>query len=134
MPFAYDNTQSPFYSETAHDLGFDQNWREHGADALRLFIRGQEDNDPGSLYIVVEDTAKRDIVATHPDPAVLATAEWQEWVIPLSAFDGVALSAVQKVYLGVGDRDNPTPGGAGLIFVDDLEFGHPIGGPPQDRR
>lgn len=72
-------------------------------------------------------------VATHPDQAVLTAAIWQEWRIPLSAFDGVGLSRVQKMYLGVGDRDNPASGGSGLIHIDDIEFGHPIGGLPQGR-
>jgi hypothetical protein len=29
------------------------------------------------------------------------------------------------MYIGVGDRDNPTAGGSGLIFIDDILVGHP---------
>jgi len=29
------------------------------------------------------------------------------------------------MYIGVGDRDNPTAGGNGLIYIDDIAFGHP---------
>ena len=50
---------------------------------------------------------------------------WQEWLVPLSAFEGVSLGNVQMLYLGLGDRDNPSAGGAGLIFVDDIGVGHP---------
>lgn len=134
MPFSYDNTQTPFYSETVRPLVIEQNWLEYGADTLRLFVRGMAGNDPGPLYVAIEDTIERVAVVTHPDPGVLTSATWQEWVIPYSAFNGVGLAGVQKIYLGVGDRDNPVPGGSGLIYIDDIEFGHPIGGPPAPRR
>jgi hypothetical protein len=29
------------------------------------------------------------------------------------------------MYIGIGDRDNPTAGGTGLIFIDDIGFGKP---------
>jgi hypothetical protein len=111
-----------------------QKWQDHGADALRLFVRGHPDNDPGSLYIAVEDTGGHIAVAMHPDPAALTSAAWQEWAIPYSAFGDIGLSAVQAIYLGVGDRANPVPGGSGLIYIDDIERGHPIGGLTPGRR
>ncbi len=42
--------------------------------------------------------------------------------MPLSQFtaEGVNLARVEKLYLGVGDRDDPKPGGAGLVFIDDI--------------
>ncbi len=134
MPFAYNNSESPFYSEAARTMAIAQKWQDHGADVLRLFVRGHPDNDPGSLYIAVEDTGGRVAVATHPNPAALTSAAWQEWAIPYSAFADVGLSAVQTVYLGVGDRDNPVPGGSGLIYIDDIERGRPIGGLTPGRR
>jgi len=134
MPFTYNNGDAPFYSEAVRPMATAQNWMEHGADALRLFVRGHPDNDPGSLYVAIEDTIGRIAVATHSNPAVLTSATWQEWVIPYSAFSSVGLAGVDKIYLGVGDRDNPAPGGAGLVYIDDIGFGHPIGGTTPDRR
>jgi len=29
------------------------------------------------------------------------------------------------MYIGLGDRNNPTAGGAGTIFVDDVGYGKP---------
>jgi hypothetical protein len=29
------------------------------------------------------------------------------------------------LYIGIGDRDNPTAGGTGRIFIDDVGFGRP---------
>jgi len=134
MPLGYNNAEAPFYSEAVRSLGIEQDWQGHGADTLRLFVRGHADNDSGSFYMAVEDTTGSVAVATHPDPAVLTSAAWQEWMIPYSAFDGVRLSGVKKIYIGVGDRDNPVPGGSGQIYIDDIEFGHPIGGYKEGRR
>jgi len=134
MPFEYNNPDAPFYSETTRSTGTNQDWQSHGADALRLFVYGHADNDPGTLYVALEDTNGHVAVATHHDPALLTRTTWQAWVIPYSAFEGVRMSGVAKVYLGVGDRDNPTPGGTGLIYIDDVEFGHPIGGVVEPRR
>ena len=40
MPLTYDNTISPFYSETEREFATPQNWTGHGADTLALYIRG----------------------------------------------------------------------------------------------
>ena len=59
---------------------------------------------------------------THPDPEILQGSQWAEWKIPLSAFmdAGVDLGAVRKLFVGVGDPNDPKPGAAGMIFVDDI--------------
>ncbi|MDI6447418.1 hypothetical protein [Anaerobaca lacustris] len=41
MPLFYDNTSSPFYSETSRTFATPQNWTGNGADTLRLFVAGQ---------------------------------------------------------------------------------------------
>jgi hypothetical protein len=47
-------------------------------------------------------------------------------VIPFEDLSGVNLGRVAMMYIGVGDRDNPTAGGTGLIFVDDVLVGHEV--------
>lgn len=134
MPFEYSNDMSPFYSEAIRAMATAQNWMGNGADALRLFFRGRPGNTPGALYLAIEDKIGRVAVVTHPNPNALTSSTWQEWVIPYSSLDSVSLSGVMAIYLGVGDRDNPAPGGSGLIYIDDIEFGHPIGGVSAPRR
>ncbi len=86
----------------------------------------QPSNDAAPLYIAVEDSAGHVKSLTHPDPAAVQAADWQEWMIPLSEFQGVNLAGVEKMYIGVGDRNNPIAGGNGLIYIDDIGFGHPL--------
>ena len=40
MPLQYDNTASPFYSETRRDYATAQDWTDHGASALALYLCG----------------------------------------------------------------------------------------------
>ena len=36
------------------------------------------------------------------------------------------MNRVQRMCIGVGERDNPASGGAGLIYIDDITFGRPV--------
>jgi len=65
-------------------------------------------------------------VVTHPDESTVARSGWNEWVIPYTDLAGVNLNRLAVMYIGVGDRDNPTAGSAGMIFVDDIGFGSPL--------
>jgi hypothetical protein len=85
----------------------------------------QPSNDSGQLYVMVQDSAGKSKVVNHPDPLATTATSWQEWRIPLSGFTGVNMAAVKRFYLGVGDRANPIAGGAGLLYIDDIGFGHP---------
>lgn len=33
---------------------------------------------------------------------------------------GVDVASVKKMIIGVGDRDDPQPGGDGVIYIDDI--------------
>ena len=86
-----------------------------------------EGNEPGKLYVAVEDNAGHVQVVDHPSGAAATLlGGWQEWRIPLGEFSGVNLNGVKMLYIGIGDRDNPTPGGAGLMYIDDVMVGHPV--------
>jgi hypothetical protein len=41
MPLTYDNTKTPFYSETTRDLATPQNWTANGANTLVLYVQGR---------------------------------------------------------------------------------------------
>ncbi len=36
------------------------------------------------------------------------------------------LAGVKKLTIGVGDRNKPTAGGKGVIYLDDIGVGHPL--------
>jgi hypothetical protein len=92
----------------------------------------QPANDAAPLYVAVQDSAGETKAIAHPNPAATALAAWQQWQIPLREFSagGIKLTAVKKMYIGVGDRSNPKQDGAGKVFVDDIGVGHPAAANP----
>jgi hypothetical protein len=84
-----------------------------------------EGNSPESLYVAVEDTSGNVAVVTSPDARATGRAGWNEWLIPYSELVGVNVGRVAILRIGVGDRDNPSAGGTGLIFIDDIGYGKP---------
>ncbi|MHC4518615.1 MAG: hypothetical protein ACYTAS_08510, partial [Planctomycetota bacterium] len=73
----------------------------------------------------VEDTSGNVAVVTSPDARATGRAGWNEWLIPYSELVGVNVGRVAILRIGVGDRDNPSAGGTGLIFIDDIGYGKP---------
>ena len=126
MPLEYHNADAPFYSEASRAWSTGQDWTAGRADSFRLHFHGNEANEAETLYVALEDRSGQVAIVSHADPQAVTVAEWQEWVIPLSEFAGVDLTNVATVYLGFGNRDTPTPGGTGTVFVDDIGYGHPV--------
>ena len=124
LPLDYNNIDPPYYSEVERTFDSTQDWTVNGVDTLTVYFRGSIGNGPAALYVAVEDAAGNVGVAVHPDPDAVLSVRWTEWAIPLSDLTvaGVNVAAVKKVYIGVGDRDNPTADGTGLIFIDDIRI------------
>jgi len=72
------------------------------------------------LYVALADAFNRTAVVAHPDPNVVQAGDWVAWTISLAEFTDVDMTSVKKMDIIVGDRNDPKPGGAGLIFVDDV--------------
>ncbi|HOW73738.1 MAG TPA: discoidin domain-containing protein [Phycisphaerae bacterium] len=129
LPLGYDNTKAPFYSEATRTFETPQDWTTGGADTLSLWLRGNTGpnaaNAPARIYLVVEDRTGKAGTVTHPDPTITTAAVWTEWRVPWSDLTGVNLAAVKKLTLGVGDKAGPKVGGTGLLYLDDIAFGHP---------
>ncbi len=80
-------------------------------------------NDADDLYVAIQDKAGKVAVVTYPNGSV--QADWTNWVIPLSEFKDVNTSAVTKVSIGVGDRNNPQADGAGMVLIDNVRVVKP---------
>ncbi len=122
MPMDYNNVKTTNYSETERTWSTPQNWTTNGMNTLVLYVRGKALNSPVPWYVAIQDKDNHTASATHPDPAVLTSTQWVEWKIPLKVFSdaGVSVTAVQKMYIGAGDRKAPKAGGAGSLYVDDI--------------
>ncbi len=120
MPLLYDNNLK--YSEATVTLAYPTNWTEEGVGNLSLWIRGDSANAAERLYVAANGAA-----VYHDDAAVAQTTIWTEWVIPLQAFadQGVDLTNVNTLSIGLGDKNNVVAGGAGVIYVDDIRLYRP---------
>jgi len=127
MPLDYNNVKSPWYAEAEHQWTTPQDWAINSVNTLVLYVRGSATNAPASLYLAVEDKAGHVAVVTHADTAVVTSAQWTEWRIPLASLTsaGVNVSTVKKMSIGVGNRTKPAPGGAGRIYIDDIRVVKP---------
>jgi hypothetical protein len=130
MPLAYDNAQAPFYSEAvSDDFSLPTDWTKGGAEILSMSVRGipgRDDNpgnDPEALYIAVTDSAGQTKRIEHPDPEVALTGDWLDWQIPFDALDGLNLADIKRIAVGLGNPDNPQPGGTGLVYIDEIRVG-----------
>ena len=85
---------------------------------------GIASNDAEQLYVALEDTTGKSELVNHPDPNAVQVDTWQPWDIPLKDFSdaGVNLASIKKMYIGLGDRDLPKLGGAGMLYVDDIRL------------
>ncbi len=127
MPLDYNNIADPYYSETVRTWAASQDWTVGDVNMLTLYFRGVSTNSPDGLYVALEDKSGTAGTAVYPNPAQVALAAWTRWEIPLTEFAaaGVNLAAVKELYIGVGDRDNPAPGGTGLLYIDDIYLAGP---------
>ncbi|MHC4627458.1 MAG: hypothetical protein ACYTDV_10800, partial [Planctomycetota bacterium] len=130
MPFFYDNNKQGFakYSEAELTLTTARDWTEEGVVELSLWFNGGPANSADRLYMAVSNAAGQPVVSVHENPAATQIDDWTEWVIPLQAFanQGIDLTNVDRIALGVGTRGNMTaPGGSGKMLFDDTRLYRP---------
>ena len=90
-------------------------------------INSSPHNAPAGLYVAVQDNAGKSKLSVNANPAATNVGTWTQWTIPLSDLTaaGLKTTAIKKITIGIGDRNSPAAGGAGMLFIDDIGFGHP---------
>ncbi|MFZ2149389.1 MAG: LamG-like jellyroll fold domain-containing protein [Sedimentisphaerales bacterium] len=119
MPLFYDNSFLR-YSEAQKTLTYPRDWTENGVSTLTIWFRGISANAAETLYVALNGSA----VVTHDNPNAAQIEEWTEWNIDLQAFadQGVNLTNVDTLALGLGNRNNPVAGGSGTMYFDDIRL------------
>jgi hypothetical protein len=118
MPMAYDNAVGK--SEATLTLTSNRDWTVNGVNTLTIWFRGSASNAAETLYVALNDSA----VVTNDNPDAAQKASWNQWNIDLQAFadQGVNLSNVNSITLGLGNRANPVAGGSGMMYFDDIRL------------
>ncbi len=89
---------------------------------------GIASNTAEPLYVAVSNTAGTPAVIYNDDPNAATITTWTEWVIPLEdiAAQGIDLTNVDRIAVGLGTRDNiSVAGGSGKMFFDDFRLYKP---------
>jgi len=115
---SYDNGVGK--SEATLTLTSNRDWTVNGVNRLTIWFRGSSSNAAEQMYVALNDSA----VVNHDNPDAAQTGSWTEWNIDLQAFtdQGVNLANVNSITLGLGNRNNPVAGGAGMMYFDDIRL------------
>jgi len=92
---------------------------------------GISSNSAELMYVAVGNSTGAPAIVNYDEPAATQIDTWTEWIIPTQAFadQGVNLTDVDNISIGIGDRNNPQPGGSGKMFFDDIRL-YPHREPP----
>jgi hypothetical protein len=123
MPLYYDNSGPANYSEATMTLTYLRDWTAESAVVLSLWFHGEPNNTPEPMYAALNGNA----VIYYNNPEALLIENWMEWTIDLQEFanQGVDLTNVNSISIGFGDKNNPQPGGSGVMYFDDIRLYRP---------
>jgi len=130
MPFIYENSKSPNYSEMSAPVSNDNitvgsDWTVGNPTALELWFYGAEDNAPETLYQGLKSGGSGVVTGNYSgDSADISQEQWQRLIVPLADFaaGGVDLTDVQEIYFGAGNRTSPSAGGEGTLLIDTVRL------------
>ncbi len=130
MPVAYDNNKQGFaqYSEVELALTSLRDWTAENVVELSLWFHGVPANASERLYVAIANSAGQPAVVYHDDANAAKAGNWKQWAIPLQTFanQGIDLTNVDKIAIGLGTRGNTTtPGGSGKMYFDDIRLYQP---------
>jgi hypothetical protein len=124
MPLLYFNEAGVTNSEAALTLTAPRDWTIAGVGQLSLWIRGDAANAAEPLYVAVSNTTGAPAVMAHDDPSAATNKSWRQWRILLQEFadQGIDLTDVDKLAIGLGGKGGAASGGTGTMYIDDIRL------------
>jgi hypothetical protein len=124
MPLIYTNEAGVTNSEAAMTLTAVRDWTIASVVELSLWTRGDAANAAEPMYVAISNTAGAPGTAANEDSDAATTTAWMEWRIPLQAFadQGINLTDVDKLAIGLGSKGGAAVGGSGTMYIDDIQL------------
>jgi hypothetical protein len=125
MPLLYNNEAGVSNSEVTLTLTTPRDWTSADIGTLSLWFRGVSTNAAEPLYVSIANTTGNPAVVAYDDPGAAQIRTWTEWRISLQTFtdQGINLSNVDRVAIGLGTKGNPAAaGGTGTMYIDDIRL------------
>jgi hypothetical protein len=122
---AAESCTAVFSNVSITDGGYDEMWGTYtrGPNPVPLTWPwpnadiGIKSNTAAPLYVTLQDSNNIAATVNHPDPNIVLTTTWQPWDIDLRDFNGVDLTKVKKMTIGVADSN-----GTGTLYFDDIRL------------
>ena len=127
MPLLYINEAGVTNSEASLSLTALRDWTAEGVGELSLWFRGNSANAAEPLYAAISNAAGAPAIIANDDADAAKAIAWTQWVIPLQAFadQGINLTNVAQIAIGLGSKGGAAVGGSGTMFVDDVRLYRP---------
>ncbi|MBN2314677.1 MAG: hypothetical protein JXM79_12170 [Sedimentisphaerales bacterium] len=124
MPLLYTNEAGVTNSEASLTLAALRDWTQAGVAELSLWFRGTSGNAVEPLYVAVYNSVGVPGIITHDDPSAATVRSWVQWRVPLQAFavQGINLTSVDKIAIGLGSKGGVAAGGTGTVYIDDIRL------------
>ncbi len=115
---------------TSHEAGVDRTFQFDSitmtgavtGDWQGVAIATADYNAAANMHLLIEDSAGKSGTATNAD--IVTSADWTRWAIPMSDFAGVNFGKIEKMTITIGDKNATKAGGTGMVFIDDIGYGH----------
>ena len=129
------NMNIPMYiglAVTSHNSGVAcearfSNVTSNGVGAWTNQDIGLTSNEAAPMYLAVSNNNGTTGTVYHENPDATQISTWTEWNIDLKDFSdqGVDLTDVNSITIGIGDASSSLPGGSGKMFIDDISLYQP---------
>jgi len=124
MPLMYMNEAGVTNSEASLTLTAPRDWTTAGVGDLSLWFRGGSANAADPLYVAISNAAGAPALVANKDPSAATVGIWTEWRISFQAFadQGINLTNVDKLAIGLGSKGGAAVGGTGTMYIDDIRL------------
>jgi hypothetical protein len=94
---------------------------------LSLWYQGRSANAAEPMYVAISNSAGAPAIVANEDALAAQARGWMELVIPLQAFadQGINLTNVDKIAIGLGSKGGASGGGTGTMYIDDIRLDGP---------
>ena len=124
MPLLYINEAGVSNSEASRTLTAPRDWTQGGVEALSLWFRGGSANAAEPPYVAISNSSGAPAIVAHDDSQAALAGGWRQWIVPLQAFadQGINLTNVDKLAVGLGSKGGASAGGSGTMYIDDIRL------------
>ncbi len=124
VPLTYVNEAGVSNSEATLTLTALRDWTVSGVGELSLWTRGDMTNAAEPWYVAISNTNGAPVVWALDDPRAAQNIAWRQWRIALQSFadQGINLTNVDKIAIGLGNKGGAATGGSGTVYIDDIRL------------